>query len=241
VNGDSIYNGAYDNASGVASLLEVARAFARLPQRPRRSILFMAVTGEEKGLLGSDYFAHQPSVPLTDIVAEINMDMFLTLFPVRDVRPTPNKAPKDWYQPLDADDQTRHSVEDIDANGWEEKKDRYKIGPDPRWNPPAENRVTQKLSPRRYSFTRPFDQRSKGNGARTLNGNHFSMADHRREYEVLGMRPWSQHRNTYRVDPAPWDADMYDVPPESTIGAVTQGRVQAVEIQENLGSNSYRL
>jgi len=163
------------------------------------------------------------------------------LFPVRDVRPTPNKAPKDWYQPLDADDQTRHSVEDIDANGWEEKKDRYKIGPDPRWNPPAENRVTQKLSPRRYSFTRPFDQRSKGNGARTLNGNHFSMADHRREYEVLGMRPWSQHRNTYRVDPAPWDADMYDVPPESTIGAVTQGRVQAVEIQENLGSNSYRL
>ena len=83
--GDSIYNGAYDNASGVASLLEVARAFSRLPQRPRRSILFIAVTGEEKGLLGSDYFAHQPSVPLTDIVAEINMDMFLTLFPVSDV------------------------------------------------------------------------------------------------------------------------------------------------------------
>lgn len=83
--GDAIYNGAYDNASGVASLLEVARAFSRLPRPPRRSILFMAVTGEEKGLLGSDYFANHPTLPATDIVAEINMDMFLTLFPVRDV------------------------------------------------------------------------------------------------------------------------------------------------------------
>ena len=83
--GDAIYNGAYDNASGVANLLEVARAFSRLPRPPRRSILFMAVTGEEKGLLGSDYFASHPTVPAADIVAEINMDMFLTLFPVRDV------------------------------------------------------------------------------------------------------------------------------------------------------------
>lgn len=83
--GDAIYNGAYDNASGVASLLEVARAFARLPRPPRRSILFMALTGEEKGLLGSDYFAHHPTLPAAEMVAAINMDMFLTLFPVRDV------------------------------------------------------------------------------------------------------------------------------------------------------------
>lgn len=163
------------------------------------------------------------------------------LYPVRDVRPTPNESPVNWYRPLDADDAQRHSVEDVDANGWEEQKAQYRAAPDPRLNPPAETRLTERMSPRRYSFTRPFDQGSKGNGARSLTGNHFSMADHRREYEVLGMRPWSQHRNTYRVDPAPWDADMYDVPPESTMGAMTQGRVQAVDIQETPGNRSFRL
>lgn len=162
-------------------------------------------------------------------------------YPVRDVRPPGNESPIPYYAGLDADEKLRESVTDQDANGWVEKKDRYKIGPDPRWNPPAETRVTEQLSPRRYSFTRPFDQGTKGNGARQLNGMHFSMADHRREYEILGMKPWSSTRNTYRVDPAPWDADMYDVPPESTIGAVTNGRVQAVDIPNESGNRSYRL
>lgn len=74
VNGDSIYNGAIDNASGVAFLIEIARAFAVLPERPRRSLLFVAVTGEESGLVGSDYFVHNPPVPLASIVADINID-----------------------------------------------------------------------------------------------------------------------------------------------------------------------
>lgn len=164
------------------------------------------------------------------------------LYPVRDVRPTPNEAPGVWYSPIDADDRQRHSVEEIDANGWDENKGTpYRVGRNARDTPPPETRLTERMSPRRYSFLRPWDQGSKGNGARTLNGNHFSMADHRREYEVLGMRPWSQHRNTYRVDPAPWDADMYDVPPESTIGAVTQGRIQAVEVPESSSNRSFRL
>ena len=85
VNGDSIHNGAYDNATGCGALIELARAFASLPTRPRRSLLFVAVTGEEKGLQGSDYFAHFPIVPLPRIVADINMDMFLMLEPMRDV------------------------------------------------------------------------------------------------------------------------------------------------------------
>jgi Zn-dependent M28 family amino/carboxypeptidase len=84
-NGDAIYNGAYDNASGSAALLEIAQAFTRLPRRPRRSILFAAVTGEEKGLLGADYFANHPTVALEAIVANLNMDMFLTLYPLRDI------------------------------------------------------------------------------------------------------------------------------------------------------------
>lgn len=160
--------------------------------------------------------------------------------PVRDFRPDGAGSPKPFYAQRDADGKQRESVTDQDANGWNEKKDRYKIGPDPRWNPPAETRVTEQLSPRSYSFTRPFDQGTKGNGARQLNGQHFSMADHRREYPILGMRPWGSNRNTYRVDPAPWDADMYDVPPESTMGAVTNGRIQAVDVPDS-GGRSYRL
>jgi hypothetical protein len=73
-NGDAIYNGAADNAAGVATVLEVARAFTRLPQPPKRSILFMLVTAEEKGLLGSEYFVAHPTVPLDRIVADINVD-----------------------------------------------------------------------------------------------------------------------------------------------------------------------
>lgn len=75
VDGDSIYNGADDNASGTAGLLEIARAFASLPDRPRRSIIFLHVSGEEKGLLGSRWYSDNPTVPLERIVANINVDM----------------------------------------------------------------------------------------------------------------------------------------------------------------------
>jgi hypothetical protein len=85
VKGDSIYNGALDNASGSAEVVEIARAFARMPVKPRRSILFIAVTGEEAGLLGSDYFASNPTVPLDSIVADINIDEDLMHWPLRDV------------------------------------------------------------------------------------------------------------------------------------------------------------
>jgi Peptidase family M28/PA domain len=74
INGDNVCHGALDNASGVAAQIEIARAYANLPQPPRRSILFVFVTGEEMGLLGSDYFAHFPVVPLKSIVANVNMD-----------------------------------------------------------------------------------------------------------------------------------------------------------------------
>lgn len=162
--------------------------------------------------------------------------------PVRQPLPDGNGPNEPFWRQIDADEKQRESVTDTDANGWNEPvKDHYKIGPDPRWNPPAETRVTEQLSPRRYSFTRPFDQGTKGNGARTLNGQHFSMADHRRDYPILGIKPWSAHRNTYRVDPAPWDAEMYDVPPQSTMGDVTSGRIQAVDVPNDSGNRSYRL
>jgi hypothetical protein len=81
VDGDAIYNGAMDNAAGVASLLELAKSIAAGP-RPKRSILFATVTAEEEGLLGSKYFVWHPTVPREKIVADLNMDMFLPLFPL---------------------------------------------------------------------------------------------------------------------------------------------------------------
>jgi Peptidase family M28 len=83
IKGDSIYNGAMDNASGVASLLDVAAMLHESGTRLRRSVLFVAVTGEEKGLLGSRFFANNPTVDAKKIVANINTDMFLPLFPLK--------------------------------------------------------------------------------------------------------------------------------------------------------------
>lgn len=82
INGDSIYNGAMDDASGVASVIEIAAALKNSKLATKRSILFLAVTGEEKGELGSLYFASHPSVE-GKIVADLNMDMFLPLFPLK--------------------------------------------------------------------------------------------------------------------------------------------------------------
>jgi Zn-dependent M28 family amino/carboxypeptidase len=85
LDGDSINYGALDNAGGTATLLAMARAFTALPTPPRRSILFVAVTAEEKGILGSHYFVHHPPVAVSRIVANVNMDNYLMLYPVRDL------------------------------------------------------------------------------------------------------------------------------------------------------------
>jgi Zn-dependent M28 family amino/carboxypeptidase len=83
--GDQIYNGALDNASGTAGLLELAEAFARLDPAPRRSVLFLAVTAEEQGLIGSAHYAENPIYPLDQTVAVINMDGLNPIGPMRDV------------------------------------------------------------------------------------------------------------------------------------------------------------
>ena len=88
VNGKKIYNGALDYASGSATLLEIARAYSQMKPHPRRSILFVSVTGEEEGLLGSDYFAHYPTVAKDGLVANINIDgNAALLWPIEDVIP----------------------------------------------------------------------------------------------------------------------------------------------------------
>lgn len=75
IEGDSIYNGAHDNASGVASLLQITKIYTGLQNKPKRSVLVLFVTGEEMGLLGSAYFAAHPTVPISQLVANVNTDM----------------------------------------------------------------------------------------------------------------------------------------------------------------------
>jgi Zn-dependent M28 family amino/carboxypeptidase len=85
INGDSIYNGAADNASGTAALLELAHAFTQLKTKPSRSILFLSVTAEEQGLLGSDYYASHPVYPINKTVADINMDVLQPFGRMKDI------------------------------------------------------------------------------------------------------------------------------------------------------------
>ncbi|MGD0775534.1 MAG: M20/M25/M40 family metallo-hydrolase [Candidatus Solibacter sp.] len=83
INGDTIYNGAMDDASGIASILEMARIMKESGAKPKRSIVFLAVAAEEKGELGSRYFASRPTVERKHIVADINLDMFMPLFELK--------------------------------------------------------------------------------------------------------------------------------------------------------------
>lgn len=85
VEGDSLYNGAHDNASGVASLLQIANIYSHVKVKPKRSVLFVAVTGEELGELGSGYFALRPTAPVKSLVADVNTDMPTIIAPLLSV------------------------------------------------------------------------------------------------------------------------------------------------------------
>jgi Zn-dependent M28 family amino/carboxypeptidase len=85
VKGDTICNGAMDNAMGIASMIEVAHGFKHLQARPKRSILFLAVTAEEKGLVGADYFAQNPTLPKSSLVGNVNLDMPIVTYDFKDV------------------------------------------------------------------------------------------------------------------------------------------------------------
>jgi len=83
INGKTIYAGAMDDASGVATVLETAKRLSEAKSKPKRSMLFVIFTAEEKGLLGSRYYAGHPTVPESEIVADLNLDMFMPLFPLK--------------------------------------------------------------------------------------------------------------------------------------------------------------
>jgi Zn-dependent M28 family amino/carboxypeptidase len=96
VNGDKIYNGAVDNATGCAMLLEIGRVWAALPEKPKRSALFISVTAEESGLLGSQYYGEHPEVPAGLTAADINFDAFYPFGKTRDVSVTGSERTTLW-------------------------------------------------------------------------------------------------------------------------------------------------
>lgn len=132
--------------------------------------------------------------------------------PVRDFRPNPAQAPERFFSANGAEFMQRHNAEMQDADGWTEAKggSGKPTARDPRAIPPPEPRPTSRLAPRTYTFLRTL-----WGAPLRLNGLHFSMADHRRDYPILGTQPVRTWRNTFRIEPTPWDADMIDMPPNS--------------------------
>lgn len=173
-----------------------------------------AAPGLEEGDAYNDEFGWAPKSYRADPSRVGNL-------PRIDYRPEPTRPAEEfWNEKLGRDKAERHSVETQDADGMTELKGRKRWAPNPRSTPPPEDRKTMALSPHSYSFTRPMT----GGAARFLNGRHFSMADHRRTYEILGMKPVTSRRNTYRTEPGPWDADIVDmaVKKDSGFNAILQ-------------------
>lgn len=168
--------------------------------------------------------------------------------PLREHYPNPQNGepPEVYYGSLDADKARRASVQQVTANGWDETKEGFgyptaaagahRFADNPRATPPPETRVTQRRSPRSYSFVRPFLTDTPKISARRFNGLHFSMADHSRNYEILGMAPPRSWRNTYRLEPTPWDGEVTDYPAPSAVVAP-----QVISPNPEAPSRSWRL
>ena len=117
-----------------------------------------------------------------------------------------------WWKRKNADVNQRESVTEQNAVGWTERKSAPRgVADRPKPSATGEPRSTLSMSPGNYQFERPFDARI----ARTFDGQHFSMADHRRTYDIYGMAAPSRPRNTYRIEPGPTDRDITDMPTDA--------------------------
>jgi hypothetical protein len=158
--------------------------------------------------------------------------------------------PAQWYEQQDRDTANRESVVQQQYSGIAERVDRSagagsRFAPNPNLIPPQNNRWTQYLNPNNEYFVRPFAWGMEGVpkvGARYLNGVHFSMASHKRNYEIFGMAPRRQRRNTLSRMPAPWDENIVDVPPPSeTVHArIIQPVEPLTEMQQNVRARAFR-
>jgi len=159
-----------------------------------------------------DEFGWAPSLAQRTSATDVPSAQRLMTIPRRDYRPDPVRPPEEFWGRNNADVDKRESVVKTTATGWTTpagvRAGDQRWAPNPRLNYPEEPRPTNRLGPNTWTQTRPFDRAPK-----RLNGMHFSMADHRRKYDILGMRPAVSRRNTYRMEPAPWDVDIVDMPP----------------------------
>lgn len=140
-----------------------------------------------------------------------------------------------WWAGIDAETKRRESVTAQQTVGFEETKGRRSRAAHPLWEPPPEPRPTTAMNPHKYYFERPFDQ----DISRYFNGSHMSMADNRRQYPILLQSPMPNHRNTYRLEPTPWDQDIVDEPQDTGTGRPTE-RVQYVDLPIGTYRRSYR-
>lgn len=159
-----------------------------------------------------DEFGWAPHLAQRTSTVETPSAQRLMTTPLRDYRPNPVRPPEEFWGRNSADVAKRESVVETNATGWATpagvRAGDQRWAPNPRLNYPDEPRLTSRLGPNTWTQTRPFDR-----GAKRFNGMHFSMADHRRKYDILGMKPAVSRRNTYRMEPAPWDVDIVDMPP----------------------------
>jgi hypothetical protein len=127
--------------------------------------------------------------------------------------PPPGHPPQNWNLYNSDRVEIFYPLETLQGEeGWPTPTPRYNRAPDSRWQPAEVTRPTTQQSPSTFRFHRPFDQHA----ARQLNGNHFSMADHTRAYPIAGMQPQRNFRNTFRLEPAPWDTEIVDRPEIAT-------------------------
>lgn len=195
---------------------------------------------------GAPYVAGGWSPTLRDVPGGTPDPGRLGTMPLYQEYPTPNRPPGEWYAANNGDIERRNTVQVIDATGWNEEvgaDGSARFAPNPRSTPPMPSRWTATLSPNSYSFWRHMGTGQPKDTPRALNGVHFSMADHRRDYPILGMsaqrKPGAGTRNTYRLAPAPWDSSIIDVPPPTANG-LPAAELQAPTLASSL-SRSGRL
>jgi hypothetical protein len=226
------------------------------PAMPDPDMAAYAVPSVEADAPYTDTFGWSPELR-TRVQGEPDAQR-LGLVPTHDMRPNPARNPAEWWADRRATvDHLRDSegtlergtpfAEDKSAGAYPDPaKGGMRWALNPRMTPPPEPRWTTALAPRTWAFFRLFDQFNRTHegdpatgSARHLNGMHFSMADHRRNYDpnLLGMapqrNPGAGTRNTYRLEPAPWDEDVVDMPPPATIGVQQQVRTQSVDVAYN--------
>lgn len=141
-----------------------------------------------------------------------------------------------WWTGIDAETARRESVTTTQAIGFAELKGVRTRAPHPLWTPPPEPRPSGSLSPHTYVFSRPFDQDVMRMGNR---GAHMSLADNRRNYPILVQSPIPNRRNTYRVEPTPWDQDIVDTQTATETGKPSE-RLQSPDIPISTYRRNYR-